>query len=85
MWCVLKDALFNLVPQITEVLVGLSLKQYVGVVQEEALDGGILVELDEETLITELGMTSRIHRLKIMKLIGGDYDARTYIEQSTSV
>ena len=71
--------------QLVQVLEGMGLKQYVGVVKEEALDGAILLELDEETLTQEIGMSSRIHRLKVLKLIHGDYDARNYTMELTSV
>ncbi len=45
----------------------------------------IFLELDEETLARELGIASRIHRLKVLKLISGDYDARSYLGGCTSV
>lgn len=57
----------------------MGLGQYVGVVKEERLDGEIFQDLDEEMLTHEMGMASRIHRLKVLKLISGDYDARNYL------
>ncbi len=64
--------------QVTQVLEGMGLSDYKDVVEREGIDGEILAELDEATLIKEMGVASRIHRLKIMKLISGDYDARNY-------
>ena len=58
---------------------GLHLKQYSEVVLVEGVDGQILMELDEETLQAELGMSNKIHRLKALKLICGEYNPRTYM------
>lgn len=62
-----------------KVLVSLGLQQYVGIVEQEGLDGGIFVELDEDTFSQEMGVESRIHRLKMMKLIGGHYDVQNLL------
>lgn len=62
----------------------MSLKQYNGVIKEEVIDGEIILDLDTPTLAEEIGVTSRIHQLKIMKLISGEYDARIYLEKSSN-
>lgn len=74
-----------LYPQLKKVLEGMNLEQYTVIIQQERLDGDIFLELDEETLTQELGITSRIHRLKVLKLITGEYDAHTYMEHFTPV
>lgn len=48
----------------------LGLKQYCEVFKKETIDGAIFVELDEQVL-EELGMTTKLHRLKIMRLLDG--------------
>lgn len=65
--------------QVKLVLEGMGLQQYGTVVQVETLDGAIFCELDEDTLTQELGIASKIHRLKVLKLINGQYDSRTYM------
>lgn len=62
-----------------QVLEGMGLEQYVAIIQKEALDGEIFLELDEKTLSQEMGVASKIHRIKLLKLISGDYDARDYV------
>ena len=72
-------------PQLKTVLEGMNLGQYTAIVEEETLDGEIFMELDEDTLTKELGIASRIHRVKVLKLITGDYDAQTFMDHVTSV
>ena len=72
-------------PQMIQVLEGMGLAQYTEVVKQEVLDGKIFLDLDEATLSQEMGVASRIHRIKMLKLIGGDYDARDFIMGQTSV
>ena len=69
------------------VIEGMGLRQYVPIVQKEQLDGEMFLDLDETTLTQELGVVSHIHRLKLMKLIGGEYKASAYYmaEQATPV
>lgn len=71
--------------QMVQVLEGMGLGQYVGVVKQEALDGKIFLDLDEDILTREMGVASRIHRLKVLKVISGDYDARNFIMGHTCV
>ena len=47
----------------------LNLPQYKDRFRQEMVDGEILSEIDEVVLEQELGMTSRIHRLRLMKYI----------------
>lgn len=39
--------------------------------EREEIDGTLLSELDEDTLKSELGMTSKIHRKKLLLVIQG--------------
>lgn len=49
----------------------LNLSQYKEVFEKEDVDGPLLSELDEDTLKNELGMTSKIHRKKLLLVIQG--------------
>ena len=44
------------------------LQQYREVFEREHIDGEILQELDDEILEKDLGVTSKLHRIRIMKL-----------------
>lgn len=69
----------NLFLQVILLLHNMGLNQYQETFQLEGIAGDILVELDEEVLQTELGVTSRIHRIKLLKLISGQHSAHRYI------
>ena len=49
----------------------LGLKKYKNVFMSEEISGALLQELDEEILEMELGITSRLHRLKLLRVIDG--------------
>ena len=47
----------------------LGLPQYKDRFRQEMVDGEILSEIDEVVLEQELGMTSKIHRLRLLKYV----------------
>ena len=49
----------------------LKLSQYKEKFEEEQINGSLLLDLDDEILKDELGMTSKLHRLKIVRVIEG--------------
>ena len=53
----------------------MNLTQYLKPFCAEELDGQLLSECDEETLQHELGISSAIHRAKLMKIITGRQSA----------
>ena len=55
--------------QVLNLLDHLNLSQYKDRFRQEMVDGEILSEIDESVLQQELGMTSKIHRLRLMKYI----------------
>lgn len=55
--------------QVLNLLDHLNLPQYKDYFRREMVDGEILSEIDEVVLEQELGMTSKIHRLRLMKYI----------------
>ena len=56
------------------------LERYSETFQKEQIDGKILIELDENILKEELGMTKRIHRLKLLNIINGDQCISFYVK-----
>ena len=63
----------------SDLLIVMKLQQYLPRFQEEEISGDLLLELNEEILQKELGVANRIHRMRIMKLINGDYSAEGYL------
>ena len=54
--------------QILEVLDAVGLSQYRHAFAREVIDGEIFAVLDDDTLADELGVTSKIHRMRLLKL-----------------
>ena len=53
----------------------MQLPQYKEAFQREQIDGEVLIELDEQILESDLQISSKIHRIRLMKLISGNYSA----------
>ena len=58
------------------------LSKYQTAFSEFAVDGDVIVQLDDNTLDTELGVTSRIHRIRLMRIIDGRKSAKEFIDGS---
>ena len=54
-----------------ELLDKTGLGQYKKVFIREQISGGLLKEVDGEILEKELGITSKLHRLKLLRIIEG--------------
>lgn len=63
----------------------MNLHKYVEAFKEELVDGEIFQELDESVLVDELGITSKIHRIRLMKIINGKVSARAVLDGSVIV
>lgn len=57
----------------------MGLSQYKEIFSQECIDGAILLELDADVLSCELGVKSKIHCIKLIKLISGDYSIQQYL------
>ena len=55
--------------QIQNLLDAMDMTQYKDAFSREWVDGEVFKELDEESLKNDLGVTSRVHRIKLMKVI----------------
>ena len=64
--------------QVQSMLVRNGLEQYLGVFKQERIDGGILSLLGDDDLRLELGMDSRLHRLRLMRIISGDVNIKSH-------
>ena len=49
----------------------LGLTKYKNIFIHEEISGALMLELDEEILEVELGITSKLHRLKLLRVIDG--------------
>ena len=62
----------------------MGLSQYKDAFAGEQISGDILVDLEdkEHILQKDLGMSAELHRLRLMKVIRGEYSAQNYLQQS---
>lgn len=60
---------YHCLPKVVALLQSAGLEQYETVLRKECIDGDVFCELDEPTLEKEFFVASKLHRLRIMKLI----------------
>lgn len=48
------------------------MKQYAAVFQREKINGEVLVDMDEEMMKGDLGIASKLHRMRLMKVSEGE-------------
>ena len=58
------------------------LETYAEVFKAECISGDILQEIDESVLSKELGVTSKLHRIRMMRLISGKFPLFTYMTEN---
>ena len=62
----------------------MGLPQYQTVFAEQCVSGDILVELGDEDLQNDLGITSRIHRIRLRRVITGHYSVSDIVAKYSS-
>ena len=50
----------------------LGLSEYETIFRKEKISGSLLKEIDEEILEKDLGITSQLHRMKLVSIIEGE-------------
>ena len=58
----------------------MDMRKYQKKFARKSVDGAILSECDESTLLQELEVTSKLHRIKLLKVISGHYSALRILE-----
>ena len=59
----------------------MDLKQYTLTFKSEHINGDILIECDDDVLRVELGVSSKLHRLRLLKVIKGEYSCKTFLKE----
>jgi len=57
---------------VLELLDAMGLKQYQDQFKTEQITGEILLECDDDMLASDLGVSSKLHRKRLMKVISGE-------------
>ncbi|XP_019854541.1 PREDICTED: uncharacterized protein LOC109583562 [Amphimedon queenslandica] len=65
--------------KIGEFLGLMGLQQYAATFSQELVDGNLFFELDDVMLEEDLGITSRLHRLRMMKIIRGEQNVNDFL------
>ena len=58
----------------------MELSQYKDAFMKESVSGELLLECDSDLLRVELGVATRLHRMRLMKVIEGKHSAAALIE-----
>lgn len=61
----------------------MGLRAYKQKIVAEHISGEILLECDDSVLKEEIGITSKIHRIRIMKIISGQHSAKALLEKDS--
>ena len=60
----------------SQLLKAMDLEQYCDAFYREKVSGEILTELDDKVLCEELGVNSKLHRVRLLKIMAGAHSAR---------
>jgi len=66
--------------QVIHLLDAMGLKQHHNFFMQERINGEILLECDDKILERELKITSRLHRVRLLKLISGHHSAESILK-----
>ena len=66
--------------QVLQLLDTLKLSGYSEAFRKEGINGDLLLALDDPTLQQDLGISSRLHRISIMRFINGKSSAKDILE-----
>ena len=58
----------------------LNMRQYQGKFAEDGIDGDVLCDIEESVLETNLGVSRKLDRIKLMKIIKGERSAKSVLE-----
>ncbi len=59
----------------------MKLEQYKEAFARECIDGGILLALGDDLLEEDLGVASRLHRLRLVRVINGSHSAEGILKE----
>lgn len=66
--------------QVLLLLATLKLEQYCEIFAAERIDGKMLAEMDEDVLKEDLGVASKLHRIRLLIVINGQQRAETNLQ-----
>lgn len=67
--------------KVLHLLDAMKLGDYKSNFEREQITGDLMMVLDDSILEQELGVKTRIHRIKLMKVIAGEYPVGRFMKQ----
>lgn len=65
-----------------ELLVAMNMESYIPKFQQEVVSGDLLLEVTDEILTEELGVTKEFHRVRLQKVISGEHSAEKLLDEA---
>ena len=56
--------------------------QYTETFKNEDVNGKVLLECDDEVLANDLKVASKLHRIKLLKVVSGEFSAKQIMQRS---
>jgi len=66
--------------QVLDLLDAMKLSQYKETFEVEQISGDVLMDCDEELLEKDLGVSKKVHRIRLMKIVQGQHSAKNILE-----
>lgn len=66
----------SLLVQVQRLLEVMGLEEYQEAFRRQQLNGDLFSDCDEDILVNELKVTSRLHRMRLMRVISGQYSVQ---------
>lgn len=60
----------------------MGMKQYTETFRNEDINGKVLLECDDGVLVNDLKVASKLHRIKLLKVVSGEFSAEEILQRS---
>ena len=68
--------------QVLNLLDAMGMKQYTEAFKNEDINGKVLLECDDSVLANDLRVSSKLHRIRLLKVVSGEFSAKEIIQKS---
>lgn len=68
--------------QVLNLLDAMGMKQYTEAFKSEDINGKMLLACDDEVLTNDLKVSSKLHRIKLLKVVSGEFSAKQIMQKS---
>lgn len=68
--------------EVLNLLDAMGMKQYTAAFKNEDINGKVLLECDDSVLANDLRVSSKLHRIRLLKVVSGEFSAKEIIQKS---